>query len=153
MSDYRYQQLLDRLRQQGYRLTPQRIETLRIMVESHEHLSAAQIYSELRERFPTTSLATVYKTLDVLVALGEVLTLQGDGGEAHYDILNPHPHPHLLCVRCHRIVDAEADPEVIAAQAALTQKMAAAMGYKVLGYHFDVYGLCPTCREAREDAG
>ncbi len=153
MNDYRYEQLIERLREHGYRLTPQRMATIRIMVESTEHLSAAQIYAELHERFPTTSLATVYKTLAVLMEMGEVLELHGEGGEVHYDVLNPHPHPHLICVRCHRIIDAEADEALLAAQQAVTQKLAEAMGYEMLGYRFDVYGLCPACRKAIGESG
>ncbi len=153
MNDYRYQQLIERLKQSGYRLTPQRMATIRIMVESTEHLSAAQIYAELQERFPTTSLATVYKTLGVLIEMGEVLELHGEGGEVHYDVLNPHPHPHLICVRCHRIIDAEADAELLATQELVTRQLAQAMGYEMLGYRFDVYGLCPVCREAAGKTG
>lgn len=153
MNDYRYRQLIDKMRRRGYRITPQRMATLRIMIESQEHLSAAQIYTALQERFPTTSLATVYKTLDVLIKMGEVLELHGNGGEVHYDIMNPRPHPHLICVRCHRIVDADVDDALVAEQVALTQRVAQTMGYEVLGYRFDVYGLCPACREAMNETG
>ncbi len=149
--DTRYEKVVAKLKAHGYRLTPQRLATIRIMTESTEHPSAAQVFKRLKELFPTTSLATVYKTIAVLTELGEVMELRV-GGEVRYDVRCPRPHPHLICVGCRRVVDVEVDEELLASQQALARRMAEAAGYQMVSYHFNVYGLCPVCRQKQGDA-
>ena len=52
-----------------------------------------------------TSLATVYKTITLLKEMGQVLELGFSDDSSRYDGRNPTPHPHLICVRCKKIVD------------------------------------------------
>ena len=61
------------VREKGGRLTPQRLAMLKILAKSKGHPSAEQIYDQIRADFPTTSLATIYKTLSLLKDRGEVL--------------------------------------------------------------------------------
>jgi Fur family transcriptional regulator, peroxide stress response regulator len=137
----RYEQLVARLQEHSCRLTPQRIALLRLLAESQEHPSAAHLYRQLKERFPTTSAATVYKTLALLKELGEVLELGFSDDDNRYDGRRPHPHPHLICVRCHQITD----PEVTLMEA-LDQQMTEVSGYQIVGHRLDWYGICPDCR-------
>jgi Fur family transcriptional regulator, peroxide stress response regulator len=64
-SQVRFKQLIDTLKKSDYRLTPQRVELVRIIATSEGHPSASQLYAQIKVRFPTMSLATVYKTLDL----------------------------------------------------------------------------------------
>ena len=103
----RFEELQKKLRERQCRMTPQRVALLRLLASSEGHPSAAQLYDQLKAQFPTTSLATVYKTLSLLDDMGEVLELGfGDDG-SRYDGNKPYPHPHLICIRCRRIVDTE----------------------------------------------
>ena len=61
----RFEELINRLREREYRLTPQRVALLRLLVASDGHPSAAHLYDQLRAQFPTTSPGTVYKTLNL----------------------------------------------------------------------------------------
>lgn len=135
--------LIEKLRQQGYRLTPQRRAVLRILTESHEHLDIEQIYTRLKPDFPMTSLATVYKTIALLKEMGVVHQINLDGGRAFYDG-SPSDHPHLICSKCRRILDLDLD---IAPIADLIQAVARQEGYQLLGYRLDILGLCPRCRK------
>jgi Fur family peroxide stress response transcriptional regulator len=137
----RFEELVNKLREHEYRLTPQRIALLRLLAASDGHPSASQLYEQMKDQFPTTSLATVYKTLNVLKEIGEVLELGFSGDDNRYDGNKPYPHPHLICIRCQKILD----PEVSLAQS-LIQEVAQSSGYQIVGHRLDFYGLCPDCQ-------
>lgn len=141
--DSRFQTLLTKLRGRHYRLTPQRMSLLRLLAASQGHPSAAHLYDQLRVQFPTTSLATVYKTLALLDDMGEVLELGFSNDDNRYDGNRPYPHPHLICLRCRKIVDAE-----LALDEALDQDLTRRSGFKVVGHRLDFYGLCPECQSS-----
>ncbi|MGC8826582.1 MAG: Fur family transcriptional regulator [Anaerolineae bacterium] len=140
-AEQRFQQLKDKLRRLGYRLTPQRVALLRLLSESRDHPSAKDLYDQLRRQFPTTSLATIYKTLNVLKDLDEVLELGFSDDDNRYDGNKPYPHPHLICIRCRRIIDFDRD-----VVAGLEQELAQASGFEIVSHRLDFYGLCPECR-------
>jgi Fur family peroxide stress response transcriptional regulator len=84
----------------------------------------------------------VYKTLNMLRDLGEVLELGFADDDKRYDGRRPQPHPHLICTRCHRIVDAD-----VRLADDTAERVAQSSGYQVLGQRLDFYGLCPECQE------
>ena len=136
--------ILDKLKEKGHRITPQRLVILRILAESQGHPSVEDIFQKVRVHFPTTSLATVYKTISVIKELGEVLELEFSSGHNRYDGHKPYPHPHLLCVKCKRIVDPE-----LSSLAHLTQELVSDTGYRILSHRLDFYGICPECQQQR----
>lgn len=137
----RLQAMLEGLRASGLRLTPQRVAICEVLATSRSHPTAYEIYRRLRRRFPTMSLATVYKTLDALVRLGLVSAL-GDAGDGmvHYDG-DTEPHINLVCLSCHRVQDLEGVDV-----RALHQRVAARSGYALQGARLVYYGLCPDCQ-------
>jgi Fur family peroxide stress response transcriptional regulator len=142
----RFEELVNKLREREYRLTPQRIALLRLLAASEGHPSASHLYDQIKDQFPTTSLATVYKTLNVLKEMDEVLELGFSGDDNRYDGNKPYPHPHLICIRCQKILD----PEVSLAQN-LIQEVAQSSGYQIVGHRLDFYGLCPDCQADCQD--
>lgn len=142
----RFQTLLAKFRERGHRITQQRIALLQLLSASAGHPSAAQIYEQLHKQFPTMSLATVYKTLALLKEMEEVLELSFGADDNRYDGNEPSPHPHLICVQCHKIIDPEV-PEF----RALAQRIAATSGFQIVSHRLDFFGLCPDCQQS--DAG
>jgi len=138
----RTEMILDKLKEKGHRITPQRLVILRTLVESQNHPSVEDIFAKVRVHFPTTSLATVYKTISVIKELGEVLELEFSSGHNRYDGHKPYPHPHLLCVKCKRIVDPE-----LSSLAHLTRELVSDTGYRILSHRLDFYGICPKCQK------
>ncbi|MGQ9572259.1 MAG: Fur family transcriptional regulator [Dehalococcoidia bacterium] len=138
----RLDDLLAKLKRAGHRITPQRLAIVRILAESREHPSADQIYRLVRKDFPTTSLATVYNTLERLKELDEVLELPF-AGASRYDGRDARPHSHLVCTVCGLIEDVDFDlgPAV--------QEVAAKRGYADVRHRLEFYGVCPRCQEAR----
>jgi Fur family peroxide stress response transcriptional regulator len=143
-SEARYQQLIFKLKARNYRVTPQRAALLRLIAASDGHPSASNLYDQIKAQFPTTSPATVYKTLNLLKELDEVLELGFSNDDNRYDGNRPYPHPHLICVRCHKITD----PQVSLVDS-LAAEVAQQTGYAVLSHRLDFYGLCPDCQQAR----
>jgi len=133
-----------RLREHGHRVSPQRLEILRIPAESPDHPAAETVHRRLLSRFPAMSLATVYKTIAALKHCGEVLELQFSDRDNRYDGRRPTPHPHCICLDCGAILD----PPLPGAEA-LAGAMAEATGYHILSHRLDFYGICPACRLRR----
>lgn len=145
----RFEALVDRLREEEYRLTPQRVALLRLLAASDGHPSASDLYDQLQAQFPTTSLATIYKTLNLLKELDEVLELGFSDDDNRYDGSRPYPHPHLICVRCRKIIDPEVDiAEDLMQQ--MAQQVARRSGYRHISHRLDFYGVCPDCQHAQQ---
>ncbi len=139
----RYQSIVDKLRDSHFRITPQRLAVLKILISSKAHPSAEQIYDEVREQFPTMSLATVYKTANLLREMGEISELALKDGSSRFDG-NPHPHPHVVCARCKTIVDFDD-----VCLDSLADQVARKTGYSISTHRLDFFGLCPKCLQAQ----
>jgi Fur family peroxide stress response transcriptional regulator len=138
----RVEEMLFKLKSREFRITPQRLAILRILAESDGHPSVDAIYQEVKAEFPTTSLATVYKTVSLLKELNEVLELGFPDGSNRYDGYNPVPHPHAICMKCKKIMD----PELMNIDA-LSEEMSRKTGYKIFHHRLDFFGLCPECQK------
>ena len=138
----RFEHMLLKLKERGQRITPQRLAILRILAGSEGHPSVEEIYRIVTRDFPTTSLATVYKTVTLLKELGEVLELEFSQGSNRYDGSKPFPHPHVVCTRCRRIDDPDLE-----SLSAMTAEVSEQTGYRVVNHRLDFYGLCPGCQK------
>ena len=133
---------LDRLKSHGKRLTPQRLAIVRALFAHSGHPTVEQIHHEILGVYPTTSLATVYKTISLLKDEGEILELSfGEQGN-RYDGRRPKPHPHMVCTRCGMILDLE-----LLGLEADVARLARDTGFAVQAHRFDIVGICPTCRK------
>jgi Fur family peroxide stress response transcriptional regulator len=92
------------LRESGLRLTHQRLEVAREIAGSDMHPDVEAIYRGVRERVPTISLDTVYRTLGALERLRLINRVDVVGGPARYDANLEHHH-HFICARCGLIRD------------------------------------------------
>jgi Fur family peroxide stress response transcriptional regulator len=137
--------LAQALRDAGYRLTTQRLAICRLLEESKSHPTAQMIYEQLSSQYESLSLATVYNTLETLVALGAINTLGTAGDESvHYDA-DTDPHVNLACVSCHRVIDLPSD-----FIHSLDEEVAEKSGYRLLGTRVLYYGLCPQCQSINQ---
>ena len=138
----RLAQMLAKLKGRDFRLTPQRLAILTILAGSEEHPSVDVIYTEVRNKFPTTSIATVYKTIALLKELNEVLELGFPDGSNRYDGNRPYPHPHAICMKCRKILDPE-----ISSVDQLSEEMTQKTGFTISYHRLDFFGLCPECQQ------
>ena len=141
----RLSQIVTELRDNGHRMTPQRMAVLRVLIESQEHLTAEQIYESVQAGFPMTSLATIYKTIALLKKMDEVLEINAGDRSRHYDGNKPYSHPHLICTRCGTIIDVETD------QTERTrEEIARRTGYRDVDCQLNLLGICPDCQRSEE---
>jgi len=142
--DVRFDELISVLKAKGYRMTPQRLELIRIIAASNGHPSAAQIYETIKHQFPTMSQATVYNTLALLKDMNQILEIDLHG-DSHYDGNRSEPHPHIICIECNQIVDGDFDLDV-----EMIKRLEETSGFQITRSQFSFYGLCPNCRSKKE---
>ncbi|MFI9270469.1 Fur family transcriptional regulator [Kitasatospora sp. NPDC052896] len=133
--------LLERLRERGWRLTAQRRVVAEVLDGDHVHLTADEVHARAASRLPEISRATVYNTLGELVGLGEVLEVSTDGRAKRYDPNAHHSHQHLICSRCGTIRDVHPAGDPLAALPAEER-----FGFALSGAEITYRGVCPDCR-------
>lgn len=137
--------LLDRLRDRHWRVTPQRRVVAEVLDADDGHLTADAVLSRALERLPEISLATVYNTLNELVAMGELVEVAAGGGPKRYD-RNVAPHHHLVCTACGALKD-------VPARAVEPLSGSDRQGFVVQDVEVVFKGLCPVCAPGGDAAG
>ncbi|KOT95983.1 MULTISPECIES: Fur family transcriptional regulator [Streptomyces] len=132
--------LLERLRERGWRLTAQRRVVAEVLDGDHVHLTADEVHARAAERLPEISRATVYNTLRELVHRGEVLEVATDGRAKRYDPNAHRPHHHLLCSRCGSMRDVRPTGDPLADLPA-----SQSFGFTVSEVEVTYRGVCPDC--------
>lgn len=139
------------LQTHGLRYSRPRELILNYFGERDMHVSAEDLYLELKQRGENLSLSTVYLNLGVLKQAGLVREFNGIGGEALYDS-NIGPHHHLICSRCGTILDL---PEMTVTDITLTDLLKAhaeaASSWLVDEPALALQGVCPACQVKRDD--
>lgn len=143
-TEKRLEQMLAKLQEKHFRLTPQRMEVVKILAGSTEHLSVDDIHARVHKQFPTTSLATTYKTVSLLRDVGEVIELGFAEGGNRYDGYRPYPHPHLICSECKKILDPELPMLDI-----MSDEVARQTGFELTTHRLDFFGVCPDCQQKK----
>ena len=136
------QQLVDltsALRQEGLRITPQRVAILEYLLKTVDHPSAEYIHKVIQKKHPMVSLSTVYKTLDLLKEKKLVNEIEVDG-EARFDA-HIEFHINLVCMNCGKIDDVDEESLIeIQSRAAKKSK------YHILRGSFELFGYCNECK-------
>ncbi|WP_225846275.1 Fur family transcriptional regulator [Streptomyces sp. HPF1205] len=135
--------LLERLRERGWRLTAQRRVVAEVLDGDHVHLTADEVHARAIERLPEISRATVYNTLGELVGIGEVTEVSTDGRAKRYDPNAHRPHQHLVCSLCGTIRDVRPQGDPLAALPSSER-----FGFTVSTAEVTYRGLCPRCTRA-----
>lgn len=136
----RYESIVRKLKENDYKLTPQRLAIAKILAVSEGHPSVEKIYEQLQAVFPTMSLTTVYRNIMTIRSLGEVLELGFPDGSNRYDGNKPYPHPHVICVECKKIMDLD-----LTSIKDLTKEVSNKTGCKILNHRLDFFGVCSAC--------
>jgi Fur family transcriptional regulator, peroxide stress response regulator len=121
------------------RNTKQRQAILEAVEQSHDHPTAAQVYDRVRRVLPGVGFATVYRNLGTLAEEGTIQEIRV-GQVTQYDRRTDR-HDHAVCRRCGKLADVEVPLPDEVVQAVMEQS-----GFRVAGYHIEVFGLCVECR-------
>ena len=136
----RFEIIVQKLRDNDHKITPQRLAIVRILSKSESHPSVEDIYDQIVKDFPTMSLATVYRNILLIKSLGEVLELGFPDGSNRYDGKKPYPHPHVVCIKCKKIVDPDLD-----SLDEMKNEVALETNFKILNHRLDFFGICSNC--------
>ena len=136
----RFEIIIQKLRDNGHKVTPQRLAIAKILAKSEGHPSVENIHAQIKKDFPTMSIATVYKNIVLFKSLGEVLELGFSDGSNRYDGKRPYPHPHVICIKCKKIVDPDLD-----SLEEIEKEIAVETHFKVLSHRLDFFGICSDC--------
>lgn len=134
--------VVERFRDSGLKITPQRLSIFNLLKDNYEHPSAEDIYQQALEIHPTISFTTVYKTLQTLRDLGEILEINIDPERAHYDPVTE-DHYHTFCTRCREIEDLV--PETDHLRRLSHQNLAGSFDVQSVQVH--MVGVCGSCLE------
>jgi Fur family peroxide stress response transcriptional regulator len=137
----RLDQMLSKLREHDFRITPQRLAVLKVLAASDGHPSVERIYETVREQFPTTSIATIYKTVALLKQENELIEISFPDGSNRYDGNKPYPHPHLICTRCKKITDPD-----LSSLEDVSAEVTKETGFQIHTHRVDFFGLCRECQ-------
>jgi Fur family peroxide stress response transcriptional regulator len=140
-AEQRLDQMLLKLKEHDFRITPQRLAVLKVLAASDGHPSVERIYDTVRAQFPTTSIATIYKTVALLKQENEVLEISFPDGSNRYDGNKPYPHPHLICTRCKKIIDPD-----LSSLEDLAREVTKETGFQITTHRVDFFGLCRECQ-------
>jgi Fur family peroxide stress response transcriptional regulator len=132
--------IIDTLRKKGYKATTQRIAICRFALNSRDHPNAQKIYAEVKKVHPTVSLATVYKTLQILTEQGLIQELDLPESKARFDSYVS-PHINLVCLQCGNIQDFDDN-----AAREMVERVTTKAEFTRTGQRIDIYGVCKTCR-------
>ena len=129
------QSLIKRVCAAGATMTEQRRLICQILERAKDHPDADQIFKRARNKDPKISLATVYRFLKALDALGLIITHDFGDGRARFEVKHEDHHDHLICTTSGKVIEFH-DPEL----EALKQKIAARLGYDLEGHNLALYG-------------
>jgi Fur family ferric uptake transcriptional regulator len=136
--------IIDALENAGYRLTgPRRALADLIAGRAGTTFTAAELVAEVRGRRLGIGRATVFRAIDLLVALGAVERVDLQNGDHAYVACVPTHHHHIICARCARSVEI-GDLGL----GAVAREVARRTGYRVDEHRLELFGLCPDCQRA-----
>lgn len=130
------------LRDHRQPVTRQRDRVAEVLLSSDDHLSVGQIRSQLRAEGEPVGLATIYRTLDLLVQSG--LVRAHDFGQG-YRRFEPMPeqarHEHLICVRCGKVEEFAHER-----LERMLPIIADEYGFQPERHRVEIYGVCRNCQ-------
>jgi Fur family ferric uptake transcriptional regulator len=130
-----------RLRERGLKSTAPRDDIARVFFDLGRHISAEELYAEVKKINPHVGYATIYRTLKLLKECGLLSERHFDEGQARYEVAGGQHHDHFICEHCGKIIEFEDD-----AIERMQQDVARKLGVALHRHKMELYGLCADCR-------
>ncbi len=139
-----FEHLLQPLREQGHRVTPQRLIVLQVVAEGGQHMGVDEVYRKVQAAYPYVDQATVYRTLRLFKNAG-LVTEVAIGDRLHYELTHPESrHHHMVCRQCFGAFNLS--PHYLEA---FSNALVEEFGFIPDLDHFTITGLCVNCRAER----
>ena len=134
--------LIQELQTRGMRVTPQRAIIFDAIEKLDGHITAEDIFAEVQQANPFISLATVYRTLELLQDLGLVTPTNLGGSQTYFALREHGSHHHLVCQECGKIEEFSDD-----LLNSLRVDLAREYRFNAQISHMSIFGLCRACQE------
>lgn len=139
-------ELKQKLQARQYKMTPQRQIVLQVFLkQDNKHFSAEEVHKILRDQEYEIGLATVYRTLDLLVELAILQKIEFGDGCSRYELskaTDGHHHHHLICLDCGEVIEF-CDDLLEMLESAIEQKC----GFQIADHEVKFFGHCAKCRK------
>jgi Fur family ferric uptake transcriptional regulator len=132
--------IVQRLEEQGYRITPPRLAVVTAVLDRRGHFSVDDILG----RVPGVGRATVFRTMKLLSEMGMLCRVLLEDGSLRYRVSRRQGHHHhLVCVSCASVqeLDACIAPDLLG-------DLARSTGYEIEGHWLEFFGRCAACRNS-----
>lgn len=139
--------LMNYLKEKNLKITGQRKLILDAFLNNERHISAEELYDQIKRENPRIGLATIYRTLKLFAECGLASELHFSDGVTRYEHRFGHEHhDHLICLNCGKYIEV-VDPAIEELQARLAQKNE----FQVLRHRMELYGICCDCAHCDKD--
>ncbi len=132
------------VKQKGLKYTEQREIVLDILINAKEHLSAEDVYNEIKNKYSDSNIgiATVYRALGFLEEVDLITSIAfGTEGKKYESNAKSH-HDHLICTTCGKIIEF-IDDEIEKRQDRIAKKN----NFKITSHSMQLYGTCKECQD------
>jgi Fur family peroxide stress response transcriptional regulator len=126
------------LRENGIKVTPQRLSIVDELY-GQVHMSVDELYEAIKKKFPSISLATVYKNINAMLEKRFILEVKIPHQKSKYELAKE-SHSHVMCESCGKVEDITLDLHNVA------QKAANLTHYKINDDALILTGICPNCK-------
>jgi len=133
-------EIVGKLTEKGYRLTPQRLLIISAIENSDGHVSAEEIYAQVVAKYPNVNISTVYRTLELLKELGLVTETDFGEGRVRYHPAQKGHHHHLVCTECGAVIDLD-ESSLSSLKRMLLREYKFSANLK----HLAIFGRCDKC--------
>lgn len=134
------------VKQKGLKYTEQREIVLDILINASDHLSAEDVYNQIKIKYPESNIgiATVYRALGFLEEVNLITSIAfGSEGKKYESNAKSH-HDHLICTTCGKIIEF-IDDEIEKRQERIAKKNK----FKITSHSMQLYGTCKDCQEEK----
>ena len=130
------------VKQKGLKYTEQREIVLNILINAEEHLSAEDVYNQIKKTYTESNIgiATVYRALSFLEEVNLITSIAFGADGKKYESNAKSHHDHLICTSCGKIIEFM-DDEIEKRQ----DKIAKENNFKILSHSMQLYGTCSDC--------
>lgn len=139
-TEQRMAQFHSRLREKGLKSTAQRDDIARVFFEMGRHVSAEELYAEVKKISSHMGYATIYRTLRLLRECDLLQERHFDEGQARYEAVDERHHDHFICERCGKIIEFENE-----SIERLQELVARELGARLRRHKMELYGTCKDC--------
>ena len=144
--DINIDNIKEKLKEEGYKLTTQRRAILDSIVSNRgNHLSSEEIYDIVKLKYPEIGLATVYRTLQLLEQINVISKVNFDDGCSRYELntnSKDHHHHHLICLGCGKVIEVKLD-----LLENLEHEIEKEGKFKIVDHNVKFFGYCSECKK------